>query len=208
MNSLTLDALYQDVRQQPSDVNEHMDTLRALSRATLVHGQGKVAEFGTRTGRSTLALLAGRPAQLTTCDVDPVALHATEAMLRPHASAEGVDFETYLGNTVVMPVISPVDLLFVDTYHTYEQLKRELQRHGKQARFWIALHDTETFGWEGEDGCTPGLRRAIEEWIIAPGNDDWSVLVDYRNNNGLMVLQRRGFAPTVELPAAPSCPRD
>ena len=37
----------------------------------------------------------------------------------------------------------PVDLLFIDTFHVYGQLKRELARFEGQVRRYIAMHDTE-----------------------------------------------------------------
>lgn len=40
-----------------------------------------------------------------------------------------------------------VDLLFIDTWHVYGHLKRELALHAPRVRKYIAMHDT-TIDWE------------------------------------------------------------
>ena len=45
--------------------------------------------------------------------------------------------------------VGPTDLLFVDTWHVYAQLKRELDTHGHHVRKYIVLHDTTLDGDKG-----------------------------------------------------------
>lgn len=186
----TIDALYQTVRHEPSDINEHLDVLRSLSAMTDTLGEGKVVEFGTRFGVSTIALLAGRPKSLVTYDLDPSMTHGARSTLAPCAEQVGVQFQALTADTASMPKIEPCDLLFVDTYHTFGQLARELNRHGDQARLWIALHDTEAFGKVGEDGARPGLQQAVD-MFVAESDGEWKVRSRFTHNNGLTVLERR-----------------
>jgi hypothetical protein len=97
------------------------------------------------------------------------------------------------------------DLLFIDTWHVYGQLKRELARWHPVVRKYIAMHDTEVDGIRGEtirngwdpvkqsratgipvDEITKGLLPAITEFLAE--HPEWTMLARYRNNNGLTIL--------------------
>jgi hypothetical protein len=84
--------------------------------------------------------------------------------------------------------IEPTDLLFIDTYHVYKNLKHELEKHGPMAQKFIVMHDTETFGETSEDSSRPGLWAAVEEFLAA--HPEWSLFERRRNNNGLTILKR------------------
>jgi hypothetical protein len=49
---------------------------------------------------------------------------------------------TYLGNNVLEVEIEETELLFIDTYHYYAQLKKELKLHAGKISRYIAFHDT------------------------------------------------------------------
>jgi hypothetical protein len=92
----------------------------------------------------------------------------------------------------------PCDLLFIDTYHTADQLRQELARHAGGARRWIAMHDTKTFGERGEDGG-PGLLVAIRAFLR--DRPEWGVVYRAEHNNGLLVLSRVDKRPLPSLGA-------
>jgi hypothetical protein len=83
--------------------------------------------------------------------------------------------------------IEETDLLFLDTWHVYEQLRAELRLHARKARKFIALHDTTTFGEQGATARHRGLWLAVEEFL-AQGN--FRLKERYQSNNGLTVLER------------------
>src|SRR5207249_1177870 len=83
--------------------------------------------------------------------------------------------------------IEETDLLFLDTWHVYEQLKEELRLHAAKARRWIVLHDTTTFGDEGETAGHRGLWPAVEE-LLAQGQ--WRLRWRWHDCHGLTVLER------------------
>ena len=163
-------------RDTPADINEHMQKLCNYAKQC-----DSVTEFGV--GRSTWAFLHARPKKLRCYDIGHVSLYPQNEL----AGAAGVDFRFEQGDTRAL-TIEPTDLLFIDTYHTYGQLRAELDRHGPLARKFIAMHDTETFGARGEDGSEPGLWAAVEEFVAA--HPEWRVSERARNNNGLAVLAR------------------
>ncbi len=180
------EALYADACARPSDINEHLSKLRELA-SQCKH----VTEFGTRGGVSTIALLAAQPDYLVTWDIDP---SATAGAFNRFLAVRGLVGKTYfqprVGNTLFAR-IERTDMLFIDTLHTYRQLAQELSLHAWRVRKYLAFHDTVTFGSRGEDGHTPGLRQAIDEFVFKEWTQKnrWEPIVDAKNNNGLVVLQ-------------------
>lgn len=83
--------------------------------------------------------------------------------------------------------ITETDLLFIDTWHVYEQLREDLRRHAGKVRHLIVLHDTTTFGEQGEMAGHRSLWPAVEEYL-AEGT--FRLQARTTNNHGLTVLQR------------------
>lgn len=169
-----------------TDINEHMHRLCELAEQC-----EHVTEFGV--GRSTWAFMHARPKTLRSYDLLSRAqantnYRGTDLDLQERLSAQvGIDFRFEQADTRTL-TIEPTDLLFIDTFHVYEQLRNELERHAQKARRFIVMHDTETFGDKGEDGSTPGLWGALEEFLAV--HPEWSIAERRTNNNGLSVLVR------------------
>lgn len=186
----------------PSDICEHMPILRELAERC-----EHVTELGMRRANgSTVAFLAGQPETFIAYDLEPrYIVSTTVADLLNVAVVDGkwtgrigrTKFEPRVGDSLKI-VIEPTDLLFIDTWHVYKQLFAELMRHGdpveQKVRKYIVLHDTHTFGWEGEDGSKPGLRTAA--WHFQKQTmPQWGVKLDVPFNNGLIVLERADVDP-------------
>jgi cephalosporin hydroxylase len=175
---MSLKAHYEAAVRTPSDINEHLPTLRDLA-AECKH----VTEFGVRWGASTCAFM-NSGANLVSYDIER---HPSAVRLFETAFEEGVQALFFKGNTLEMDDICETDILFIDTLHTYEQLRHELFTFHKYVKKYIALHDTVIFGERGEDGG-PGLMKAVSEFLqVFP---EWKTMRHYTNNNGLMVLER------------------
>ena len=114
---------------------------------------------------------------------------------------EPFDYRFIIGDTLAIE-IDEVDLLFIDTLHTYNQLRTEMKLHAGKTRKYILLHDTASFGRVDEDmygrashrvkemkKTKAGIRTAMEDFLEA--NGEWSIELDVANNNGLTVLVRR-----------------
>jgi hypothetical protein len=188
-----------------SDINEHLPTLRAYAERV-----DSVVEMGVRGVVSTWALLAGLAAggkaaggkSLIGVDIEPCAYDAPAAAAR----ALGVDARFVLANSAEVDVPAR-DLLFIDTWHVYGHLKRELARHADGTRKYILLHDTTVDAEMGESirckrdipaqvrasgypraEIERGLWPAIEEFLSA--HADWRLERRDTHNNGLTVLAR------------------
>lgn len=177
-NCSKIEAEFQRRKALTLDINEHLETLRELA-SQVAH----VTEFGVREGHSTVALAAGKPASLISYDIRYPGNELLELVWKCVP-----DYKFVMENTLEA-VIEPTDFLFIDSYHTYSQLKQELERHADKVSCCIALHDTETFGDTGEDGTSPGLRQAVKEFC-ENHKDEWFEVEHYPNNNGLTVLSR------------------
>ena len=182
--SKVFDQEYHWARTNVSDINENVHILYELAQECKT-----VVEFGVRSGVSTRAFLAS-DVQLLSFDIE---LHPKVRELFLKAQAQGKSVQ-YIKANVLDIEVEPMDLLFIDTLHTYEQLQKELALHGNKARRYIAFHDTYTFGLKGEDGRDRrGLLTAIIEFQIK--NPHWRFRIHKTNNNGFTVLERHPQGP-------------
>lgn len=142
-----------------SDIQAHLPSLYAAAR-------GVVVELGARSGVSTAAVVAGVEAhggRVYSVDLDPGSARLFDHVQWRFVLGSSTDPHTVerLLRAEGDPALG-IDLLVVDTEHTYEQVTAEL-------RLWapwvvaggtIAFHDTESF---------PEVRRAVEDYCRAQG---------------------------------------
>lgn len=178
--SNVLEAEYHKARTMPSDINQNLHILYELGKEC-----EHITEMGVRTGVSTRAFLNTR-STLVSYDI---VLNSEVQQLFDYARSQGKDVK-YIQADVLKIDIEPTDLLFIDTFHVYEQLKRELQLHASKAKKYIVFHDTYTFGLKGENNNDGnGLLTAIIEFLIT--NPEWQFKIHINKNNGLTVLERK-----------------
>jgi len=183
MITLPLNLEYQIARRLPSDINEHLELLKSLADSV-----EHVTEMGTRTGVSTRAFLA---ADVTLRAYD-LFLDEYVSQLFELAQKEGKDAK-YIGANVLETEIDETDLLFIDTWHCYDQLYVELTKHAPKVKKYIAFHDTQTYGTRSEEFMgrvgSNGLLPAIIHYMIDNPNT-WKFKIHRTNNNGLTVIER------------------
>jgi len=185
---------YNNLCSTPSDINEHLPTLKTLTEECK-----HVTEMGVRWITSTYAFLAGKPQNLVSIDIQhPQTWDANLDMVERLAKENNINFKFILSNSLEVE-IEPTDLLFIDTWHAYKQLKAELNLHHSKVKKYIVLHDTtnyesrdetsyEMWGdeWKGEGkGIWPAVLEFLKE------HPEWEIKERYINNNGLTVLIRK-----------------
>lgn len=172
------------------DIVDHLPTLKKYA-----DGLEHITEMGVRNVVSTWAFLAARPKKLVSIDIESCPVQ--EAI--EFAREENIFFSFTIADTGDPNfTIEPTDLLLIDTWHIYEQLKQELELHASKVRKYIILHDTVTYGNKGDKynfKCyvkppkeRKGLWPAIEEFIET--NSEWKIKEHFTNNNGLTILER------------------
>lgn len=198
---MTIDQLYQINCQQPSAINLHLPTLRKYA----THCE-RVTEFGVQSGLSTTAFLSAWPHFLTSYDIVFDMRLLDLLGVGEFRAAYSTDFTWIFEPTVwrynlassLKVEIAQTDLLFIDTVHTYLQLRDELHLHNAKVKKWIILHDTESFGdfsegWQNIEQPSieqkQGLKFAIREFLDT--HLDWQIKEHSPINNGLTVLERR-----------------
>lgn len=199
-----LDLIYNFHRTEPSPVYEHFPLFRAYAG-----GCDTIIELGVEHVVSTWAFLRGLndspgpDKRLICCDLKR-ADHFAEA--ERVAGEAGIVLEFRLGNDLKLD-FPEADLIFIDTWHVYGHLKRELEKFKHLSRKWIILHDTATdeVGGESirmgmdveaqmaESGYTreeieKGIWPAVVEFLEA--NQNWRLEARYTNCNGLTVLEK------------------
>jgi len=173
---------YQHAAAIPSDINEHIPTLFHYATQCT-----SVVEAGVRYVVSTWAFLLGCACRGGTVTSYCWNLIPEIQRAMNLCAAVGVPWTFHPGDWLKQ-TIPTTDLLFIDTNHFYSQLTEELRLHAPQARKYIILHDTVTFGTTGADNKQPGLWRAVEEFLDQH-ETSWHIKHHYTNNNGLTVLE-------------------
>jgi hypothetical protein len=81
-----------------------------------------------------------------------------------------------------------IELLYIDTYHSYTQLKAELTIHGHQVKKYMLFHDTAdtAYGLRSDYDGDKGLNPAIDEFLAA--NPNWKYLNRTTYSYGMTVL--------------------
>lgn len=175
-----IDIGFQAAKAQSTDMQGHMDVLQSYASQSKV-----IAEFGVYDCTSTWALLAGRPSRMTSYDIERQP--EVEGVERA-AEACGIPFKFVLADSATVD-IGTVDLLFIDSFHSYEHLSKELNIHAKNVTGHIIMHDTETFGHTDQTYTGRGLWPAVEEFLA--GNAEWSIKERFTHCHGLTVLVKK-----------------
>lgn len=147
----------------------------------------KTVELGVNQVNSTFAFLNSTCEEVHSVDVDfhhnPIKDHPTltRNIWLDHAielaNLESKQFFVYETSSLDI-FISDVDLLFVDTLHTYQHCLAELLRFN-YVNNYIILHDTKLF---------PRLNNAINDFIRIHTN--WKIDKIYTSNPGLTILKK------------------
>jgi len=193
-------ANYQSKCRSYSDIFEHLPTLYEYTKKC-----NSVVECGVRDIVSSYAFglgLIGNPNNLYTL-VDPYKSGQIDGFLKL-CENEGVNAKFIQESDIKCPPVE-TDLLFIDTWHVYGHLKRELAHWHSSVKKYIIMHDTTVDEWQGEtircglnarqqsidsgipvEEITKGLWPAIEEFLQE--HPEWRLEKRFVNNNGLTIL--------------------
>lgn len=215
---LSIEDRYSHLCKTKSDINEHLPILYALARECF-----SIAELGVRGVVSTWAFLAGlKVSYVNYADmkrmvcVDIVDIPLISDVSKIALEQGDIDLKFIKGDSAIID-LPYIDLLFIDTWHIYGHLRRELYKHAPRTKKYIVMHDTEVDAKHGEclrvgmdimkacqesgyskDDVTCGLQRAIDEFLLQY-IDEWELHKVYKNNNGLTILKRKNNKSSIIL---------
>ena len=190
-----------------SDIMEHLPTLYKYSKEC-----DSVFETGVRGCISSWAFLRGLldnkesinkkvlfMNDINVCDVNDILLISKNF---------DIEIKYEWKNNLLLEFEQKFDITFIDTWHIYGQLKRELEKFSKITNKYIIMHDTtvdaiygETIrnGWNAEEQSresgipveeiNKGLWPAVLEFLH--NNPEWYLKERFTNNNGLTILARK-----------------
>jgi hypothetical protein len=143
------------------------------------------AEFGTRRGISTCAILAGRPRSLICYDL----VREPDLVLHERwAQDHGITFGFVVRDLRTVRAVPSVDFLFIDAMHNGIDVTHYLLLGEKAGMRACALHDTTMFRDHGDVEGSPGIGIAIATFLEC--NPDWRITYQTDESYGLTVLER------------------
>ena len=167
---------YEFIANDPNNyIHEHLTTLYFICKEFNVD---TVLEIGTGLGHSTLTF-AQAGCKVNSIDIDECE-RARELILSEgygdRVTCEQEDSLEY------KPIMASYDLIFIDGLHTYQQVKKELEKYTKfiYNGGFLILHDYTNF-------AHPGVQRACDEFGAV--HREYKI---YRwfNCNGLYVMKK------------------
>jgi len=190
---IDLEKKVNQLHQIPSDINEHFPAIIEYGKKCK-----HITEMGVRGIISTWGWLATNPEKLITYDIQhPSKWGGRLDEVEEVANSIGTHFEFHLANVLEVE-IEETDLLFIDTWHAYKQLKAELSLHSAKVKKYICFHDTTSFAtsdetsyesrgeeWKG-DGT--GIWKAIEEFLDT--HPEWVLKERFTHNNGFTIIEK------------------
>lgn len=202
-----LDHAFNISKMRESDINEHLELLYEYTRSC-----DSVLELGVRDCVSTWAFLKGLMDNSSVkkrliCNDLSRSKHIDTVIAI--SKALECDMEFIEQDDLSLDLKEErVDLCFIDTWHVYGQLRRELAKFAPMTRKYIIMHDTEVDRVHGESmrcgldvkkqsettgipvaEINTGLERAIIEFL--QHHPEWIIDIEKKNNNGLTVLKRK-----------------
>jgi len=201
-NKIMLDICYEEKCKSPSDINEHLPTLKEYASKC-----SSVVECGVRGITSSYAFASGlkHVANNSLVMIDIERCSEIDNFI-DMCKNEGVSASFVHQSDLECPLVE-TDMFFIDTWHVYAQLKRELARWNSSVKKYIIMHDTTVDEWLGEtirggldadkqskESGFPkreilrGLWPAVEEFL--EDHPEWVIEKRYTNNNGLTILAR------------------
>ena len=200
----TIGNKYKLLCKQRSDINEHLPTLCKYASECQ-----SIIELGVRGVISTYAfvygLLRNNSSNKKLLLNDIVKCNIKE-LLQLTANLK-IDIKYEWINDLDLEIKENYDLTFIDTWHVYGQLKRELEKFSKVTNKYIIMHDTSVDDYRGEtirlgwnakeqsiktgipvDEINKGLIPAITDFLES--NNNWKIREKFTNNNGLTILEK------------------
>ncbi len=212
MDIAEIEARYARACNEYSDIHAHVATLSTYAAMC-----SSVREMGVRSGVSTWGFLHGLVSrarddadasfELHGLDLSPAPAHYATLATAGVAGVPNLKCAFVQGNALDTRPIA-TDILFIDTFHVYGQLRRELSRFAPTTARFIIMHDTTVDEFAGEatrngwsvaalaastgmpeSEIMMGLWPAVEEFLCVNGRR-WRLRERFTHNNGLTVLER------------------
>lgn len=181
-----------------SDINEHILTMVKYGKECEF-----IIEMGVRGILSTWGWLGSYPKKIKCYDMHhPSKWGGDLESVYDTAAFYNIEFNFQIADVLKIE-IEECDLLFIDTWHTYDQLSLELELHNKKVRKYLCFHDTTSYEFNNESigsENTMGEYKSFDKQGLWPAIEDflnlhpeWILHERYYNNNGFTILKKIDF---------------
>lgn len=202
----TLESKFEFHKNKPSDINQHLDTLKNYAKKC-----ESILECGVRGVVSSWAFAYGlylndSQNKLLFCnDIVPCTIND----LQHECGLYAIDLQNkWCSDLDLKFPDNSFDMVFIDTFNVYGQLKRELELFSKVSKKYIIMHDTTVDAINGEairlrlnikkisketgipeNEINKGIQPAISEFLSL--HPEWKTKEVFTHNNGLTVLKKQ-----------------
>ena len=189
----TIEKVYDFIASNPSDQKGKNSIQWIAHYMPILYEHSKdcdsIVEIGVNQVNSTWAFLNARPKNgVISIDIDlNRSAYMTQQGLSENiwlswakhlSEKEEVAFSPVESDSL-QAELPEIDLLFIDSLHTYEHLRAELFLHGPKAQKYIILHDTTLY---------PELVNAVDEFLNA--HEQFVIKEQHWDEPGLTILKR------------------
>lgn len=146
-----------------------------------------ITEFGIFQGKTIAAFLTTTPKRIIAYDID---LSFYDPVVFDRVKGETV-LNVIRANSLGFESATPTDMVFLDTRHVYEHVKKELQLHTNCVSKFIAIHDTEYPPPEKRQiHYTAYLDKLVKDAVFefVKLNPQWKIKYQTTEKSGLIVL--------------------
>jgi len=197
-NRRIIDEKYHYLRSVNSDINEFFPVIEKYTREC-----NSVLELGVRWVTGTWAFLYGlreenkdyqSPKKYVGIDIDPIEKWDASApeLLKRGAEQRNIDYKFIQSDDLdprIIRTLPNFDLIFIDTLHTYDQVKKELEAYHSKANKYIMLHDTTSFRYGGFEDDLIGIWPAITEFLNK--HPEWELWESLPSWPGMTILKKK-----------------
>jgi GT2 family glycosyltransferase len=162
-----LNHAYEWCRNIPSDIFQHIHTLRRYAREC-----EHITELRTGHFISYYGLAAGLPKKIVAYDINHNGYYD---VANPISKNNNIELVYKIEDTKTANIES-TDLIFFNSSQNYQQLKIEINKHADLSKKYLIFHNTEAI-WP-----------VIQEFLDS--NPTWQIKEKFIHNNGLIVLER------------------
>jgi len=167
---------FEEIKRNSSDINEHTDTIFNITK-----GCNTAVSLQIGRGDAAFSLLLGCHLHIS---IDPNPAQDTINFLNDYFGKKSIVIRQ---NTCEPIDIDNFDVLMVDSFHTAKNVEKELKAHAHKVNKFIIFHDTFLYGEVGDDGGE-GIKKPIYEFLS--NNQEWKIIHEANNNNGLIILAK------------------
>lgn len=170
---------FANAHQTTSNVFKHCKAIKEFASKC-----SSIAEIGLDSPALTISLLAGAPRHYMGYAQSLEECQSQQKLLESISC--DTECQVAIGISLAFS-LGVVDLLVLNTSHTYTRLRAELNKYAPSVLKYIVIPQTYAYGDRGQDGHTPGVSQAILEF--SQTNSNWQIVYNQTINNGMTVLE-------------------